>query len=320
MSEPLPVSVVVASHGRHLRLLWLLNALQEQTCTAWEVVIVHDYDLDTARRVLDAHPLAASGRLRHLAIEPGTGSPSRQRNLGWRAAAGELIAFTDDDCRPDTGWLAGLVAVAAATPGAIVQGATRPDPLEAANMRAPHFRTMFIEPPGPFAQTCNILYPRAVLQRLDGFDEQAISGEDVGLSLRARAIGHHLVGAPGAVVYHAVEAFSLIGILRENLKWRHLAYLVKRHPEVRADLTLRIFWDDEHLRTTAALVGLLACLRSPAWLALTAPYVRHATRRRGDGRRGRIVAAAEMPGRFTRQAAEVVGLGIGSARWRTLVL
>ena len=112
-----PVSVVVASHGRHLRLLWLLNALDEQTLdrSEWDLVVVHDYDQETAERVLERHPLSQAGVLRQIAIAPGTGSPARQRNLGWRAARGELVAFTDDDCRPEPDWLERMVAVARRT-------------------------------------------------------------------------------------------------------------------------------------------------------------------------------------------------------------
>ena len=71
------------------------------------------------------------------------------------------MAFTDDDCRPEPGWLEALVAAARRAPGSVVQGLTRPDPLEAAVLAAPHVRTLSIEPVGPFAQTCNIVYPRA---------------------------------------------------------------------------------------------------------------------------------------------------------------
>src|SRR2546425_7703552 len=81
---PVAVSVVVASHARHLRLRWLLNALEEQTLARerWEVVLVHDYDPPTAARVIERHPLSEAGLLRHIAISAGTGSPARQRNLG----------------------------------------------------------------------------------------------------------------------------------------------------------------------------------------------------------------------------------------------
>ena len=322
MEAPIAVSVVVASHGRHLRLRWLLNALEEQTLERglWEVVVVHDYDPATAERVIGRHPLSESGTLRTIAIPAGSGSPARQRNLGWRAAAGDLIAFTDDDCRPEPQWLERLVAAAREAPRGIVQGATRPDPQERGVLAAPHVRTMWIDPVGPYAQTCNILYPRELLERLDGFDERAVTGEDVGLSLRARAAGARISPAPEAIVNHAVESHSLPGIVRQNLKWRHLAYLAKQHPEMRRELPLGVFWDIDHLWTTVALVGVLGARRNRGLLALAVPYALRASRRRGRGPRRRVIAVAEMPGQAVRQVAEVIGLAAGSLRHRTLLL
>jgi glycosyltransferase involved in cell wall biosynthesis len=316
------VSVVVASHARHLRLRWLLNALEEQTLdrSAWEAVIVHDYEPATAEGVIARHPLSEAGVARHIGIPPATGSPARQRNIGWRAARGTLVAFTDDDCRPEPDWLERLLLAARKAPEAIMQGATRPDRLERGVLRAPHVRTMRIDPVGPYAQACNILYPRALLERVGGFDERAITGEDVGLALRARAAGARISPAPDAIVNHAIESHTLPGILRQNLKWRHLAYLVKRHPEFRRDLPLHVFWDEEHLWTSAALVGLLGARHHPALLALAAPYAVRSSRRRGRGPRARAIALAEMPGQAIRQVAEVLGLAVGSARHRTFVL
>jgi GT2 family glycosyltransferase len=321
VNGPIAVSVVVASHARHLRLRWLLNALEEQTLDEpWEVVVVHDYDALTAERVLDRHPLARAGRLRHRAIEPGTGSPARQRNIGWRAAGGELIAFTDDDCRPEPTWLEGLVAGARCAPGSVVQGAVRPDPLEASILSAPHVRTLTIEPVNRYAQAANILYPRALLERLGGFDERAVAGEDVDLALRAQAAGASIAAAADAVVYHAVESHTLPGIVRQNLKWRYLAYLVKRHPEMRREMPLGLFWDREHVYTTLALVGVAGALVRPRLLALAAPYASRVLRRRGGGRRVPALALAEVPGQLVRQGAEVAGMVAGSARHRTVLL
>jgi GT2 family glycosyltransferase len=321
VSSEAGVSVVVASHARRLRLRWLLNALEEQTfAEPWEVVVVHDYDAATAERVIERHPLAAAGTLRHIAIEPGTGSPARQRNIGWRAVRGELVAFTDDDCRPDARWLEELVTAARRAPGAAVQGATRPDPLEWGVGLAPHVRSLLVDPVNAYRQTANMLYPRDLLERLGGFDEVAITGEDVDLSLRAEAARAAIVPAAGALVYHAVESHPLPSIMRQNWKWRHLAYLVKKNPEFRREMPARLFFDEQHMRVSLAAIGLAGARRHRAWLALAAPYTAEALGRRGTGPRARATAAAELPGQFVRQFAEVVGLAIGSARHRTLVL
>lgn len=314
--SPRPVvSVVVASHGRHLRLRWLLNALEEQSLREpWELIVVHDYDRATAARILEDHPLASAGRLRHTAIEPGTGSPARQRNIGWRQATAELVAFTDDDCRPEAEWLERLVDRVRRAPGRVVQGRTRPDPLEAAILAAPHVRTITIDPIGPYKQTCNILYPRELLERLGGFDETAITGEDVDLWLRAEAVGAEIAAEPDAVVNHAVESHTLPGIIRLNLKWRHLAYLVRRHPELRRDMPLGLFWDRDHLYATAAMAGLAGALRHRLLLTLAGPFVARVLARRGRGRRLPLLALADVPGQLLRQGAEVAGLVVGSAR------
>lgn len=315
---PIAVSVVVASHARELRLRWLLNALEEQTLAdAWELLIVHDYDPPTAERVIERHPIT-SQRTVH-AITRG-GGPGLRRNIGWRAARGELIAFVDDDCRVEPDWLERLVAAAREHPGHVIQGRTRPDPFEEQVLKAPHVRTLDIKPVNSYRETCNILYPRELLERLDGFDERAITGEDVDLSLRAIAAGAQISAAPDAVAFHAIESFTLPGILRQNLKWRYLAYLVKQHPELRAQFPLGIFWDEDHLLVTAAAAGVICARRYPWLIALAAPYVRKASRRRGGRHRDRALALAELPGQAVRQLAEVLGMAAGSVRHGTLLL
>jgi GT2 family glycosyltransferase len=322
--EDIEVSVVVPSHERPLRLRWLLNALEEQTLAParWELVVVHDSRGDETEHLLDEHPLAAAGVLRHRRLEAGTGSPSRQRNVGWRMARAPLIAFTDDDCRPEPGWLAALLEGARRHPGAIVQAAVRPDPFEADVRRASYVRTLEVDPPGPFAQTAGILYPREVLERAGGFDETlpTAAGEDTDLALRARAHGVAYVGAPDAVVNHAVEAYSLRGMLRLSWKWRHLPFVVGRHRELRELYPLGVFWRPSHIWFLLAAAGLAGSARHPGAAALTLPYARDLLRRRGPSKRNRLRAASEAPGRVAIDAVELAGLAWGSARYRTLFL
>jgi hypothetical protein len=315
------VSVVVAA-SRPLRLRWLLNALEEQTLSAreWELVVVHGFDDRTTSRFVADHPLAASGRLRPIGPPAGGGHPARQRNAGWRAARAALVAFTDDDCRPAPDWLERLVAKAAREPTAVVQGATRPDPLEHDVFAAPHVHTLNVDPPGRYAQTCNILYPRELLERLGGFDERAIVGEDIDLSLRAQEAGVPLVGAPAAVVNHAVEAHTLPGFVRRNVRWRHLAYVVSRHPSLRRDCALGVFWKGSHLTVLLALAGLASAHRVPLLALLALPYLAPELTRRGVRPVDVAVAALEVPGRAVNELSEVLAMTAGSARYRTLVL
>src|SRR2546423_9914478 len=110
------VAVAVASHDRPLGLRWLLNALEGQTLEPgrFEVVVVQDSTGDETARLLAEHPLAAAGVLRAVPLPPGSASLAAMRNAGWRGAGAELVAFTDDDCRPRADWLERLVEAARA--------------------------------------------------------------------------------------------------------------------------------------------------------------------------------------------------------------
>jgi GT2 family glycosyltransferase len=317
------VTVVVPSHERPLRLRWLLNALEEQSLDRdrFEVVVVHDSRGDETEELLSNHPLRRDGTLRHARLAPGTGSPGRQRNVGWRQARASSVAFTDDDCRPHSDWLARLLATSRRDPNAIVQGATRPDPYETDILAAPHARTIEVDPPGPFAQTCNILYPRELLERLGGFEESLLSGEDTDLFERACTAGAEYLGAKDALVYHAIESSTIVGAIRRGLRWQDLAYVVKHHSHVRERLDLGVFWRRSHLLLAVALTGVLVGKRAPVVaIGAIAPYLRHQMRRRGTDPRARLRAAAELPGRVAIDLAEMATLARGSVRYRTLFL
>lgn len=318
------ITVVIPSHGRRLRVRWLLNALEEQTLAGerFEVVVVHDYDDRDTRDIFERHPLAVAGILRHVRIPAGTGRASRQRNLGWRTARAPLVAFTDDDCRPDPRWLEELLEAAERAPGAVIQGATRSDPLEDHIWAGPHVRSLHVDPPGPFAQTCNIAYPREVLERVGGFDESmsAPAGEDLDLATRARHAGAPYCGAPAALVYHAVESYSLLGMIRLNLKWQDIAYLAKRHPSVRGSFTLGVFWRGSHFRLVLGAGALATVRHFPLAGLFAAPYLMWAVTKRGTHKRALLASTMELPGRVVVDCAEVATLLAGSLRHRTLVL
>ena len=317
------ISVVVPSHARRLRLWWLLNALEDQTFARerFEVIVVHDYEGETSM-LLERHPLAEGGSVRFIAIKPGTGGPGIQRNLGWREARAALVAFTDDDCRPEPTWLEELFAACQAEGAEVfLQGTTRPDPLETEVFAAPHSRSLAVDPPNHFAQTCNVAYPTALLEKLGGFDEDLVtSGEDTDLALRAREAGAGQVAVPAAVVYHAVDEVDIRGALRSARRWETLPLVLRRHPHLRRTLPGRVFWKTSHAAYYAALVGILLGLRWRPAALLAFPYLRHLLSSRGGGKRDRVASAIELPGRVAVDTAEVVAMLRGSYRYRSPLL
>jgi GT2 family glycosyltransferase len=316
------ISVVVASHDRPVRLRWLLNALDEQTLERgrWEVIVGHDSQGAETRSLLATHPLARAGVLHAAGRPAGSSPPGANRNAALRLAQGDVVVFTDDDCRPPPEWLERALAAARRRPDAVLQGTTRPDPDEVVLARAPHNQSQYITPPVPWAQACNIVYPRELVERIGGFDERALVGEDADLAIRAREAGAPYLAAPEVLTYHAVHAPTLPRELRGVWRWRDLPLLVKRHPGFRREFPLRIFWKPAHAWLPVALAGGALARRHGAFALLVLPWAAIALPEYGPGLRGRLRALSELPLVAIRDTAEFAALARGSVRHRTLLL
>lgn len=96
----LPVSLVIVSRGRPDALRRLLSALQFQTHTSFELIVVSD------QPGLGTMALADQARHQHF----DEANISAARNIGLRMARGAVIAFCDDDAVPDPWWLDRLTA------------------------------------------------------------------------------------------------------------------------------------------------------------------------------------------------------------------
>ena len=98
MTDPLPVSVVVVSHRRPAELRVCLTALMQVDYAPMEIVVVADgAGLDA---IADLPFLDQLKTLRNDAA-----GISIARNLGIVAAAGDIVAFIDDDAVPEPSWL-----------------------------------------------------------------------------------------------------------------------------------------------------------------------------------------------------------------------
>ena len=184
----------------------------------------------------------------------------------------QLVAFTTTTASRAPEWLDQLYA-AAASPGTLaVQGRTTPIPGEL-EQEGMFTRTIRSETLGPFFQTCNILYPREILERLGGFDEKLMFVEDADLAWRALESGAEIRFEEAALVHHAVEDLGPLGLLRVALRWTDMPYVLGRHSGLRAQTRWhRIFWKRTHSLLVQALIGLILGRRFRPALLLSAPY------------------------------------------------
>lgn len=210
----MPISVVVPTVCRPVELARCVDALLAADVVPAEIVVVDQGgDEETA--------LVLSARRRDDVAVVHLRSPLRglsaARNAGLRQVSSPWVAFTDDDCVPDHGWIA-----------AIHRRTRGPDAPDGVSGRvlpfgeaSPETHTLSLrvsERPAVFRGRAlpwavgtggNMAVKAALLRDIGGYDERlgagtpGAAGEDLELIHRLLRAGSLLAFDPSAVVYHA---------------------------------------------------------------------------------------------------------------------
>jgi GT2 family glycosyltransferase len=201
-------SVVVPTHERPDALRGCLESLAalDYPRERYEVVVVDD----GGREPLDAVVAPFRERMHVELVSQARAGPGAARNAGVARAGGELVAFTDDDCRPRRDWLRRLAdrfrtAPAEATGGRTVNALGGNPFSRAAQLvidvgyrqsnEGPEDRRWFT--------TNNLAVPAAGFRAVGGFDPTFRTAEDRDFCSRWTAAGLQMSYEPRAVVEHA---------------------------------------------------------------------------------------------------------------------
>jgi glycosyltransferase involved in cell wall biosynthesis len=287
------VSVVVPTYKRNDLLDRCLAALAAQAHPpdAYEIIVADDAASCETERLVASWAARAPCPLRYIPVTASRG-PAAARNRGWSAARGGIIAFTDDDCVPEPGWLRAGVApfgcpmdrdagrkVAAVFGRIVVPLPPRPTDHErdtAGLETAEH-------------ATANCFYRRDILRAVGGFDERFVAAwrEDSDLAFTILERHARIVRAPEAVVVHPVRAAQWGSSIGQQHKSMYNALLCKKHPALyRARVQPSPPWHYYGIlgALLAALAGGIggnrpvALLGGGAWLAMTGRFCAHRLR------------------------------------------
>jgi GT2 family glycosyltransferase len=213
------VSVIVPTRDRHGPLSRCLAALARLDYPAgrYEIVVVDDGSeppIDPA-----AFRTGTSTRWLRQANE----GPASARNAGLAAATGGIVAFTDDDCEPDPGWLGALVDAIERTPEALVGGTTvnalESSACASASQAIVDGARGWMRATGSefrFHPANNLAARAAALRSLRGFDPAFRTAEDRELADRWIRSGRPLVDVDDAIVRHRHE-MRLAGFWRQHV-------------------------------------------------------------------------------------------------------
>jgi glycosyltransferase involved in cell wall biosynthesis len=331
------VSVVMVTRDRRELVARALDALAAQTHPADEVLVVDNGSSDGTDQLLAERAQAQLPSGLKLVPAPASLSVAEARNAAVAASSGDVIAFTDDDCRPRPQWLETLLAGFAGGVG-LVQGRTIADP--ALELR-PLSRTQWTPAEFGLYETCNIAYRRDALDASGppapegpfdlGFADQISGllgrwfgrypfGEDTELGWRVKRAGADSRFAVHAVVEHHVFPPDPALQIRRGVLAAGFPLVIERVPELReVFLWHRYVLGSQRLRVWAALGGftLAAATRKPAPGVLALPYVWGIVQPHRRGRKPRLRAAPVV---IAKDLVETGSLVYGSLRARRLVL
>ncbi|MDP5366995.1 MAG: glycosyltransferase [Paracoccaceae bacterium] len=270
MTKP-QVSVVIVSRQRPADLSLCLAAVARLTYPAYEVIVVADQSgLEAISR------LPFSGSIKSVAFdEPNIAAA---RNRGIAQAAGQIVAFLDDDAVPEPRWLDHLVlpfldpGVAAAGGyvlgrngisyqwrGRIVEqtGQARDVTL---NQRNP---TVLTPPPGWAVKTegTNMAVRRDVMAQMGGFDPAFhFYLDETDVNMRLAALGYSTAIVPLAQVHHGYAASPQRRQDRTVRDLRQIAastvvFLRKHCPSARHDATLGAALAEQRKRLLSQMIA-----------------------------------------------------------------
>ncbi len=217
------ISVIIPTLGRE-SLKSCLQSLKEQAYPPdqFEVIVVNDGEHTDVAKLVSGYGFQYYSQ-KHQ-------GPAVARNNGAKMARGEILAFTDDDCRVPTDWLTKLADGYRRFPEAAGVGGymEAPQELLAVNPYAAYesYITRRVYGAGdaeilggfevPTGGTNNLSYKKEIFHRLGGFDEgfPYAAGEDADFKKRVCETGYHLLYLPLKVTHY--HNYNLASFIRQN--------------------------------------------------------------------------------------------------------
>ena len=268
ISDPPPkVSVVIACPGPSTYLDEAIDGLSRQTFPPHEVLVVPDEDFARDASWPSFVRILPSGRVR----------PAEKRNLGIREAAGDIVAFLDDDASPQPQWLAQAVrhfsrgdvgaagGPAITPPGdsrlAYLGGEVYASPLVSGNCRYRYVseRLRYVDD----LPSCNLLVRASVLREIGGYNTRYWPGEDTILCLDVVRKNLRIVYDPFAIVVHHRRPLFLPHLRQIGRYAMHRGFFARVFPQT----SLRFSYMVPSLFVLGVVLGVPAVI----WLPVLKP-------------------------------------------------
>jgi O-antigen biosynthesis protein len=228
------ISVVIAAYNAAATLDDCLASVSQLTYPDYEVIVVNDGSTDATGDIADRYA-TIDPRLR--VVHTANGGLSVARNVGLAEARGEIVAYTDADCRVDPDWLYYLALTLINKPVVGVGGPNLVPPDDGWVARcvgqAPGGPTHILlsDEVAEHIPGCNMAFWKWALDELAGFNPvYRQAGDDVDICWRLQARGYGLGFSPAAIVWHH-RRDSVRAYLKQQAGYGRAEALLERvHP------------------------------------------------------------------------------------------
>jgi GT2 family glycosyltransferase len=219
------ISIIIPHLNQPDALEACLGSLHSQTLesSAFEIIVVDNGSTSVPRAVTERYPGT-------LLLHESKAGPGPARNRGVQAASGDILAFTDSDCRAHPDWLRCALDTLARVPARTILGGDvqiwhEPDTaitaIEAYESVFAYRFKLYIEQHG-FCGTGNLVLRKSDFEDIGPFRGIEVA-EDIEWGGRALRAGYIFRYVPEMIVYHPARAS-----FRELcVKWdRHIQHAV----------------------------------------------------------------------------------------------
>ncbi len=217
------ISVIIPAHNANTTLPRLFDSLSDQTHEDFEIIVVDDCSTDNTSEIIKAYDC----NLVQLTKNRG---PAHCRNIGAQHAHGDILAFTDSDCRVDIHWLKNIQKHFLQNNTEIIMGRLE---LLPSNFLGDSISALGFPGGGAIGfdkiwkvdqkgftesiSSCNFAVPIDIFLKIGGFDESFPypGGEDSLFAYHLRRLNYRIKYCPDVLVYHAAR-----NSMKDFLKWQ----------------------------------------------------------------------------------------------------
>ncbi len=228
------VSVIIPVYNDAFNLEKCLNSIYDTPYTNFEVIVVDDASIQ------DFSAILKSFNCRYFRLDVNRG-PSGARNRGVKESLGDIILFTDSDCKVMKDWVAefsgSLIGLNKESPDVVAVSGKLESPKGFIEMS--HSYTGYAYVQGTrrhFTEylntSCAALYKK-YFWGVGGFSEDMRNGEDPDLALKLVEGGKKIIFEPSIRVFHNHGVDSFKKMVLKHKQWgRDLGLsLMQKHPE-----------------------------------------------------------------------------------------